>query len=396
VILAVGLAASEAAVAGSAYLLAYEALGRRDEALRARIRALIPAGTALVAYFLIYRIGHFGAHGSGGYHDPVGDPARFLLSTAVHTPILLGDALLSVPSELALRGGTVPLVLVGAVAMAACAWAYRRHAHTLDGRERAALRWLVPGALVATLVVGGSGIIGGRLLVVPDLGLSALVGVLIRHGLGARFAHTRIGARAVAAVLVLTHFLGAPLLARREVQRIAERGRAAEGVARDVESAARDARVALVFASDPNAFLYARGVLADTSERRICWEPLAATPTSYRLRREDARTLVLDTLDRPLVGTLFETLFRAPNKGFAVGDEVDQCGTKIRVAAAPGGRPTRLEIRLDRVPADVLALLHWRDGHLVRVALPNVGETAELSWQPGPTERDPAHHRVLD
>src|SRR5262249_3183497 len=172
---------------------------------------------------------------------------------------------------------------------------------------------------------------------------------------------------------------------------MAGRGRAGEGVARDVESSSDDARVALVLASDPNAFLYARGVLADTSHRRICWEPLAATPTSYRLSRADARTLVLEALDRPLIDTFFETLFRSPRRGFAVGAEVDQCGTKIRVAAVEGDRPTRLEIRLERVPPSSLALLHWREGHLVNVALPRVGAATEFSWQPGPTERGVAH-----
>jgi hypothetical protein len=117
-----------------------------------------------------------------------------------------------------------------------------------------------------------------------------------------------------------------------------------------------------------------------------CWSTLSGARSAHRLTRTGRNTFELVPVDRPLLDGTFDTLFRAADRPFAVGDEAEQCGARIRVAATDNGRPTRLAITTRRSLDDPeLVLLVWRDGHLARLAAPAIGETIALSWSPGPT-----------
>ncbi|HEY2511710.1 MAG TPA: hypothetical protein VGI39_12670 [Polyangiaceae bacterium] len=391
-VLAVGLGASEAAAGGALYLLAYEALGRREDPIPARLAALAPTAGVLAAYAVLYRVLHFGARGGGAYHDPFSDPLKVAGLAAIRLPVLAADGLISLPSEGANLGARAVafLAVAGLAAMALFGWLYTAGRDAMAERERSALRWLVPGAVATMLLVAGTGIPGGRLLLVPDLGLAALVGVVLRAG----FSRSSAATRAVCVLVAALHFIVGPVLALRETRTLRVRGAAAEAMARDVEGALGSAHAAFVVASDPLAAVYAKGVRADLSDRRVCWSTLAATRTDYRLTRTGERSFSLEALDTPLLGSLFETLFRAPTRTFSVGDSVDQCGATIRIADAREGRPTRLDVELHR-STDASALFAWQGGHLGRLPLPDVGAPGVLlPWEPGPMEqrlRGPAH-----
>jgi hypothetical protein len=277
------------------------------------------------------------------------------------------------------------LAIAGVVVVAAFAWLVVASRSAMDARERRALAWLVPGALGALFIVAGTGIPGGRLLVVPDLGIAAGIGVVIRWGLPLRGGggwSLRLGC----IVLSALHFVLGPVLALRETRAIGRRAKAAEAMAEDVEGGLRGSRAAFVIASDPLALVYAKAVRADVSDRRVCWSALAGARTDYRLTRTSERTFVLDALSGPVVGGFFERLFRADDAPLGVGQEVEQCGATIRVAGAERGRPTRLEVETRR-DLDASALFAWRGGHLQRVEFPGVGDAMELPWEAGPTER---------
>ena len=323
----------------------------------------------------------------------MGEPVRFGVHAVLHFPVLAADALADLPAEGVLLGALVPLVLAGLVAIAAHALLFRALRSRLDPREHAALRWLVLGAALAMLLVGGSGVPGGRLLVVPDLGLAALAGVLVRAGLArATEAPAGLAVRAGAFAVATVHFVAGPLLALHETSAIARRGRVAEEVARDVLATDDSAHVAFVVASDPLVFLYARGVVGDLSDRRICWSTLATGRTSYRLSRTGDHAFTLDAAEGPLVGGFFATFFRARDRAMSVGDEVEQCGARLRVAALEDGRATRLDVELERATPAHVVLLTWRGGHLVQTPLPAVGADAEIPWERGPA--DPARPLV--
>src|SRR5262249_42397225 len=74
--LALSLSAGEMGLATVAYLFSYALIVDRD-GIRARLLRLLPHGGVLGAWALIYRLGNFGAHGSGLYVDPLRDSLGF-------------------------------------------------------------------------------------------------------------------------------------------------------------------------------------------------------------------------------------------------------------------------------------------------------------------------------
>jgi hypothetical protein len=398
-LLVVGLAGSEGAMAGVVFWLAYDLLGpagvaptvdrsdpndRREAGRgRGRLLACAPAVAVGTAYLVVYRLAGAGARSSGGYHDPMANPLAFAGVALTRLPILLGDALLGVPAEIANVAPEPALAAVGCVAMAFAAFAYLACRDRMTPAERAAVRWLVPGAVVSTLL-GVSGFPGGRVLVLPNVGFALLLGVLLVRGFE---AGARRGVRAgLAAVLAVVHLVLAPLSSWRDVAKLAHRARASEAVARRIDRAAvrHDGRVFLV-ASDPMVFMYPRGILAETDPGDLrCQGVLSAARAGHRVTRTGERTLAFEPIERPLLAGSFDTLFRDPRLPFAEGDTVQQCGATIRVAAVAGGLPTRLEVTFD-APLDDVAVLVWTDRHLERLDPPVLGATEEIPWTPGPS-----------
>jgi len=377
-VLALGLTASESAL-GAIPLCCALALGDGARPVRERLVAAAPPFVLGLLYLVAYAALGGGTRASGGYHDPMTEPLTFASVAALRLPILLGNAALGIPAELAFRAPAGPLALagIGAVAFVALAW------HTTGAqREHGELGWLALGGLAA-LLPGAAGYPVGRVLVVPDLAFAAVIGAIL-----ARASSASGAGKAIAVLLGISHLACAPLLSLRAQRSLARRGRGAERVAHEVSALVpAGGRAFLVAASDPFVFLYPRGILAQTAPGMVsCWSVLSAARASHRLTRIGERRLALEPIERPLLAGSFDTLFRAPDRAFSVGDTVEQCGATLRVSALRDGLPTRLEITFQRQLDDPkLAFLIWRDQELTRLALPALGETVELPWSPGPS-----------
>ena len=398
VVLAVALAASEAALAAVPLWIAL-ALADRTRPPRRRWLACVPAVLLAVAYLAIYAALGCGTRGSGGYHDPAADPLGFVALAAVRVPLLLGDAALGIPAELAHVVAEWKLALLGAAAVGLVALAWKltspaaptgpashpradAAAPAADRTPSGRVLWLAAGGIAGT-VVGAAAFPAGRVLVIPDLAFAAVIGIVLHRGLAAGWP-----GRVLAGLLAIVHLGIAPLQAVRAVDRLAERARATEAIAaRIAELAPPSGRVFLVAASDPMVFLYPRAILADQSPGAVrCWSVLSAARSGHRLTRTGERSLAIDALDRPLLDGSFDTLYRGDDRPFAIGDTVEQCGATIRVAALRAGRPARLEVTLRRSLDDPeLGWLVWRAHRLERLAMPRVGEAVELPWSAGPT-----------
>ena len=85
--LAVSLTAGESALGVFAYVLAYELLGDKG-GVKERLRAIAPAALLGLVYLVVYKLNGYGAHGSGSYMDPVGEPGRFLVGALARVPVL--------------------------------------------------------------------------------------------------------------------------------------------------------------------------------------------------------------------------------------------------------------------------------------------------------------------
>src|SRR5262245_5875225 len=145
--LVLGLAGSEAALAGVLLWVACEWAGPlREGTWRGRcLRCALPLAIA-AAYLVAYRLAGGGARGGGGYSDPFAHPLGFALHAATRVPLLLGDALLGVRAEIAYVWPAGRLALVGLAASALVGALYAATRAAIPTDERAALRWLVPGA----------------------------------------------------------------------------------------------------------------------------------------------------------------------------------------------------------------------------------------------------------
>jgi hypothetical protein len=134
-------------------------------------------------------------------------------------------------------------------------------------------------------------------------------------------------------------------------------------------------------------YLYPRGILADTAPTTLrCWTTISGAHARHRLTRTGPKSFTLEPIERPLLDHSFDQLFRSPDRPFAVGDTIDQCGASITVSAVLHGLPCRLTISFRRNLDDPeLGFLVWRDHHLERFTFPALNETVELPWSSGPS-----------
>jgi hypothetical protein len=298
----------------------------------------------------------------------------------VRVPLLLGDAALGVPAELAHVVPEWKLALVGMVAIGLVVLAWRMT--RLPGTPDRTLAWLAVGGLAAT-IPGAAGFPGGRVLVIPDLAFAAILGAVIYRGLEG----TRSGG-AAAILLALVHLGLAPVAGSLSVQTLVRRAQATSAIAKEIEHHLSPSGVAfIVAASDPMVYFYPRSILADVAPGSVrCLSTLSAARSRHHLTRTGRHTFTLELVDRPLLDGSFERLFRSSDHRFAIGDTTEQCGATVRVVELASGLPTRLAIEMRRSLDDPeLPLLVWRDGRLERLAMPAVGSTIELPWSPGPT-----------
>jgi hypothetical protein len=382
--LAVGLAGSEAALGAVAFWVAYEVLGpaalgdRRRRALGAAPAVLVTA-----AYLVAYRLAGGGVVSSDDYVTPLPDPVKFVAKLVARLPMLLGDALLGVPVELSFGESRLPFIAVGLAGAALCAWLAWTVRDLATTAERAALRWLVPGALLAVLGTCG-GMPGARALMIANLGFVALLAVLVRRGLERGGATVR---RRLASGLLAGMHLGlAPLVLLAGYVFAIGMARREEAIARALPAEVAPARrVFLLAASDPMTSIYVMAtLLADGGAGLDCVARLTAARTDFRVTRLDGMTLAIEPVGTPLLRGLWETLYRARSMPVQAGDEVSVCGARIRVASVDGGSPTRLEVHFG-VPLDHpdLATVAWDGSKLALVRL-EPGETRLLPWRRGP------------
>ena len=364
----VAFAGSELALGVVPFLLAYEILGPERS-----WRRCIPLVAVALAYLVVYHLLGFGVTDSAGYHDPLGDALGFARVVPSHFFALLGDALLDIPAELAVGDLGVVQAIAGAVVTLAIAmlwwWSCRS--------ETRRFAWVIAGTFGAVFVAT-TGIPGGRVLAIANLGVAVVLATLfaaaLEHGWLVRIA---VG------LLAVVHLVGSPLRAWIDIDLLDERGLATEAIARDAIELARGRRLFIVAASDPFVFLYPHGVVSDLEPGAIrCWSVLSAARSTHRLERIDDHTLRLTALHRPLLAG-FDALFRRPDR--AITDPVDQCGATIRVSELRDGLPETLEISFRRRLDDPeLVFATWRDGRLVLLELPTIGAVIELPWSPGP------------
>jgi hypothetical protein len=300
--------------------------------------------------------------------------------------VLVGNALLGVPAELSFTGFARQVANVGLVAAIGAALLWRACAPLASDEERAAVRWAVPGAAAALLTSLGA-FPGARLLLVSNVGVAIFVATVLRRGFAA--GPHALARRAGAGLLALTCVVLAPPLAMLNQHALENTARATERLAHTAEREAGGARrVFVVAASDPMVALYPRFVLLHEGAASIeCWSWLDGAKADVRVTRVGPHALAIEPVGTAFLRGGFEGLYRSPSLPMHEGEEVAQCGARVRVTSVAGGFPTRIDVRFGAKLEDASAgfvLLAWQGGALSRFAPPAIGESVVIPWSVGP------------
>ncbi len=385
--LAMGLLAGETALGLFAYLLAYELLGARGT-LAERLRAVAPAAVLAVIYLGVYKALGYGAYGSTMYVDPVSEPGRYLGAALGRVPALIGG-LLGVPVDLwglSLESRPV-LVGLGLGGLGLLVYLLRKAWPGLAEEERRHCRWLAAGAVLSLLPVA-SAMPMGRLLLVPGLGASVLLSVVLLQAWRSRKQGWRPrGVAITAAVLALMNLVLAPLSWPAMSMMIPQLGatheQLAERLGRELDSPRLSSqRVVLLDPRDLNATLYVPIFWAKQGRTLPrSWWPLSLALKPVIVTRTGLSSLELELSQGGhfLAGEIEQAL-RSPKYPLGTGAQVKLEGMQVTVLAADAQGPTRLGFEFDTPLEDPsLVFLHTRAGELTRFTPPPVGTRIDLA-----------------
>lgn len=371
---ALGLAAGEPALGALAYLGAWE-LTLGPGGLRGRARALVPMALVGLVYVALYRWSGSGAYGSEIYSDPVREPLAFLARAPAKALALTGAQFLGATADLWLLKTSVrpALVLAGVVALLLVGWMLRRVWLTLTDEARGSLRWMLLGSALSVVPVLATFPLN-RLLLMPSVGASVVVSVLLVHGWRAASRRLRLGARLlfVPAVVQCVVAWPANAVAYRLGADFLERA--------SLDTPLTDAQLAgdvvVLLAPDPATALYPPLVrLHHGRPRARSWVSLSMAGFPHRVTRRSARELELEVVGGRMLESVFEQLMRSSAHPVPLGHRVRLARLEVEVIGLDEGLPNRLRVTFDEPPeASDVTLGQWVDGRLVALTLPQPGE----------------------
>lgn len=373
-----GLLGSEAGMGAVVYWFAFDAFGPALERSSPRSRLLSSLPVLAITGFYAVAYSHLGFGSRGGaYIDPTKDPVGFLRAALQRVPTLVGVALAGIP-EVTPAIPAVVFVGLGFVAVLIAYALYRLVRPSVCEAERGALRWLLPGAVLALVLTAGPP--SGRLLLFPSVGGSFLIAVLIWRGSQQlAIARPRWPLRVGCGFLVAMHLVLAPVALVAGAIQLGDNARQA----RDAFYRAEfdhfiTLQVVVLAAPDLTAITAGTMAQAFTVGPPPAWHILSMADGDHRFTRTGPASFRLDVIGR--AHSLAQNFLRSPAEPVHVGDRVDLTGATVIVRAVSGAVPTSLDVTTD-VPLDSpsLALLTWRDGSFVRIKPPLDGASVEVS-----------------
>jgi len=365
-----GLLAGEVALQVIAYVVAYQLLSGAQR--NRRLSGLLPVLVVVVAYLAAYRLLGRGMHGLDVYRDPFDDHARYLAGVLRMLPRMLaglvtdlGVWMTPIPHPLFLTAGFLVVVSL-LLRRGGCGGA----------------GWLGAGALLACLPALG-GPVGHRSFLVPSLGSSAVLALVICRGVQAlRDSGAPGWERALAAlavpILIVLHVVLTPWEAATAINDLRRASLGFASVSRLAIDPASDRDViALVAPPDPEGQWagLVRQVL--TGRRTRSWLSLSTTREAHEITRTGPETFELGPVSSRPFNVRF---FRNPTTDpMPEGTEVATGRLRVRVVSAEEGVPTRIRVVCDRALDDPsLAFVAWSRGGFSEVQWPPIGQSLVL------------------
>lgn len=375
------VSSGEIGVGAFAYVLAH-ALTIDRHRWRRRMVALVPAVVAGLMWAVPYRLGGYGAHGSGVYVDPVAHPFDFLAAVGSRLPTTVSASLSGFPPEMLAyakweNGWVLVLELAVIVLAAFVLMPLFRHAK---------IRFWALGLLLSALPICAVGP-AGRTLFFTTLGafalLAEIIGMLARtpHGLFARRAW-RVPALVTAVVLVLPNTLfavGMQPLASVALKEVNEASLTASDDLFDGHG-------------DPDQYLFIVNAPAYYSVNVLFGVRQSQGGTLPHHVRVLYAGLAPITVERPLPTTLTihapdgfvtegaDDVYRPPHVRFKKDDLLPLSGVLMRVDEVDeDGMATKVTFRFGRPLSDELyRFVTWSEMRFQPFEIPAVGERLEL------------------
>jgi hypothetical protein len=386
-----GLLVSEIMLGSLAYVLTYELFGRARSSTTPRVvsRALLPYAVLGALYLVVYRLAHHGVRESGDYADPLQSPLAFVQNIPRHVGPLAFSTFFGVPADasVAFPRLVMPMLVMGGLATIGFGLLLRRALRHAAEEDRRALRWLLPGALLAC-VPGLGGIVGDRALFVPSFGLAAAFAIAITRGAapGGDKARAPLLARVGVGALVLSRLVLSPLSLLAQNVAFTTSSRVAAEVVVDADLPREPgARVFGIGIADPLIGMYLQPMLIASGGPRLDVHMLTVSMHDHLVRRVDDRTIEVSISGGSLMESGFETVVRPRSSPLRAGDHVVVATTLIQILEDVEGSPSRFSVTFDRSAFDPsIALVVWKDGRLRRLSPLAIGETIMLQHEKGP------------
>jgi hypothetical protein len=381
---ALSLLAGEVALAVMAFLAAFEIIRPAGE-FPERWRTLAPPAVLAAAYLVLYGLFGFGAAKQSIYISPLSAPVEYLGQLPGRMLAMFGEIFLWVPASLwivdtlRLRSvlyGAGGLLFAGLLIVPA----YRGGSPA----ERVALGRLSLGTVGSMLPLAAADP-GGRNLVVPFIGASALLGMALHHWwrvLRRRGGTVRWLASAVLLGAGIIHLGFAPVSWLTAPAAFRERSHAQAVMFSEmdvVDEEVPDQRTVFLtmhFAACWNGYFYRRFEGLPMPAR---WWSISVADCEHHYQRTGTDRLELRTAGGEMMATTLEAAVRTPADPIREGETVDLDGLQIRVLETGDYGPTRVELTFDRSLDDPsLNFMAVLDGELRRVEIPAVGEVLHL------------------
>lgn len=385
-----GLLAAESGLGPLAYVLAYELFGSRDT-LRSRFRSVLPASLLSIAYYVFYRLNGYGARNSELYLDPGSDPLGYLMAAPGRFLMHMGGQFFMAPCEATLLRPSLDIVFIavglGALTVVVVAL------HTLwpdfSEQEKRALRWIIPGALIATLP-SLAAIVNARVMLAPSLGGAVIIAVIVVHAwrmknVPAMRPLKRRLLRCLTWVFIVMHLGVSAVLWPVQVVALRALMGHLNGIMRSAdldETRIEESQVLILNAPDPYTGVYPVMLrYYDGLPRAKSWWLLSIAPFTHRVTRTAEREMEVEIVGGQLCTTLIEQLFRSKDHPIRAGERFDLKGLIITVLETGDTGPSRMRLEFAEVPeSERYQILVFRDGGYQRILPPPIGESMILPY----------------
>ena len=348
---------------------------------RERIVSLAPHAGVAFAWFLVYRLGGFGARGSGVYVDPVGDPVGFLALLADRSAALTLGQWTPYPADWAfvLDLGTNEawgLRVAALILVVVLTWLFVRVL-----RRQALARFFLLGAVLSLVPISAVGP-QNRLLFFVGFCSMGLIGCLAAGCVGT--------ARRVAlAALLAVHLVVAPAAAYVFLDTQNRAARRMEAASESVPDDAGLGRRDLILVNPTDSVYLTTSIFtmrwADgrTAPRRI--RVLSHGSTDVRVARVGETALLVEPVEG-LFPDPFSRYHRSRERPFQVGDVVELSDLRVEVLAVDrdGGGPSSIRYEFsEHLEAERYLWLLWNGNRYEEWAPPAVGGDVVLPSRPG-------------